>query len=101
MDRRLVPVTRRQLIATTVAIKVPEITGIFWVIKILTTGAGEAASDYVAARNLVLAAGIGLIGFVASLGLQLRTGRYVPWIYWLAMSSVAGEIATVSRVPED
>ena len=27
--------------------KVPEITTLFWIIKILTTGMGEAASDYI------------------------------------------------------
>jgi uncharacterized membrane-anchored protein len=51
------------------AVKVPEITAAFWVIKVLTTGAGEAASDYLAAVSLVLAAGVGLVGFAAALGL--------------------------------
>ena len=37
------------------AAKVPEITALFWVIKILTTGTGEAASDWFASVNLVLA----------------------------------------------
>jgi uncharacterized membrane-anchored protein len=71
------------------AIKVPEIIAAFWVIKVLSTGAGEAASDYLASVSLVLAAGIGLLGFAAALGLQLGAPRYVPWIYWSAVSAVA------------
>ena len=71
------------------AVKVPEITLVFWVIKVLTTGTGEAASDYLASVDLVLAAGLGFAGFVVAMALQLRADRYVPWIYWLAVSSVA------------
>jgi uncharacterized membrane-anchored protein len=70
-------------------VKVPEITLAFWVAKILTTGAGEAASDWLAAISLVLAAGVGLLGFGAALAAQLRARAYVPWIYWTAVSSVA------------
>jgi uncharacterized membrane-anchored protein len=71
------------------AVKVPEITAAFWLIKVLTTGAGEAASDYLASVSLVLAAGIGFLGLAAALALQLRAPRYVPWIYWSAVSAVA------------
>jgi uncharacterized membrane-anchored protein len=71
------------------AVKVPEITLVFWVVKVLTTGGGEAASDYLASVSLVLAAAVGLLGFVAALALQLRARRYVPWIYWSAVSGVA------------
>ena len=34
-----------------VAAKVPEITVLFWVIKILTTGMGEATSDWLGAST--------------------------------------------------
>jgi uncharacterized membrane-anchored protein len=81
--------TTRRYSTLRAAVKVPEITAVFWVIKVLTTGAGEAASDYLASVSLVLAAGIGLLGFAAALGLQLRAPRYVPWIYWSAVSAVA------------
>jgi uncharacterized membrane-anchored protein len=71
------------------AVKVPQITLLFWVVKVLTTGTGEAASDYLAGRNLKVAAGLGLLGLVVGLVLQLRLSRYVPWAYWLAVSMVA------------
>ncbi|MDQ1681483.1 MAG: hypothetical protein QOH99_24, partial [Frankiaceae bacterium] len=79
------PVSRRQPLLA----KVPEVTAIFWLIKVLTTGMGEAASDDLAKRNLVLAAGVGLVGFLVSLWLQFRTDRYVAPVYWFAVSMVA------------
>ena len=78
-----------RLVPVPAAVKVPEITALFWVIKVLTTGTGEAASDYLAAGSLVVAAGLGLLGLVIGLALQLRVRRYVPWIYWLSVSMVA------------
>lgn len=40
--------------------KVPEVTVYFWIIKVLTTGMGEVASDYLA-QNLrpLIAVGLG------------------------------------------
>ena len=83
------PAATRRRTVVAAAVKVPEITAAFWVIKVLTTGAGEAASDYLASVSLVLAAGIGFLGFAGALALQLRTARYRPWIYWSAVSAVA------------
>ena len=37
------------------AAKVPEITALFWVIKILTTGMGEAMSDFLGQTSVPLA----------------------------------------------
>src|ERR1700712_230339 len=71
------------------AAKVPAIIGLFWVVKLLTTGMGEAASDYLAGHNLVLAGGLGLLGLMVALWLQFRTDRYVAGVYWLAVSMVA------------
>jgi uncharacterized membrane-anchored protein len=76
--------------------KVPEITAWFWVIKVLTTGMGETASDWLA-HNLAptVAVGLGLIGLIAALAVQFTARRYVAWIYWLAvvMVSVFGTMA--------
>ncbi|ABW10987.1 protein of unknown function DUF347 [Parafrankia sp. EAN1pec] len=71
------------------AAKVPEITAMFWVVKILTTGMGEAAADFLAHISLVLAAGIGVVGFVAGLALQFRASRYTAPVYWFAVMMVA------------
>jgi len=72
-----------------VAAKVPEVTALFWVIKVLTTGMGEAASDALGQASLVLAAVVGLGGFALGLRLQLRTRRYVAPVYWFAVAMVA------------
>jgi len=71
------------------AAKVPAITAIFWVVKTLTTGMGEALSDYLAGTNIVLAVLVGVLGLAGALWLQLRTRRYVAWTYWLTVAMVA------------
>ncbi len=71
------------------ALRVPEITVYFWVIKALSTAMGEATSDYlVHTLQPVPAVGLGFIGFVAALVLQFSMGRYVAWTYWLAVVGV-------------
>lgn len=76
--------------------KVPEVTVYFWITKVLTTGMGEAASDYLNHRlGSVVAVGLGGVGLAAALALQLAARRYVAWIYWTAvvMVSVFGTMA--------
>ncbi|TWP36382.1 hypothetical protein [Leekyejoonella antrihumi] len=69
--------------------KVPEITVLFWVIKVLTTGMGEAASDYLGGVNLVLAGVVGVLGFAVAMWLQFRVRGYVAPAYWFAVAMVA------------
>ncbi len=70
--------------------KVPEITAIFWVVKVLTTGMGESTSDYLThTLNPAIAVFLGLIALAGALALQFRARRYEPWIYWLAVAMVA------------
>ncbi|CAO5258400.1 COG4705 family protein [Frankia sp. AgKG'84/4] len=71
------------------AAKVPEITGLFWTIKILSTGMGEATADFLAGVNLVLAAAVGLVGFAVAMALQLRAPRYRASVYWFAVVMLA------------
>jgi uncharacterized membrane-anchored protein len=71
------------------ALRVPEITAYFWIIKGLSTAMGESTSDYlVHVMNPVLAVGIGFVGFLAALALQLSVRRYLAWTYWLAVVMV-------------
>jgi uncharacterized membrane-anchored protein len=72
-----------------VAAKVPEITLLFWVIKVLTTGMGEAASDFLGNVNLILAGLVGIFGFIFALWLQFRVRRYIAVVYWFAVAMVA------------
>lgn len=75
--------------ARLVAAKVPEVTLVFWIVKVLTTGMGEAASDYLGELNLVLAGVVGLGGMVLTLRWQLRAERYRPPVYWACVAMVA------------
>src|SRR5581483_9512613 len=70
--------------------KVPEITAIFWIIKLLSTAMGESASDFLVFQiNPYVAVALGCIGLVVALTLQLLVRRYIPWVYWLAVVMVA------------
>jgi uncharacterized membrane-anchored protein len=79
------------LIRKPLSLKVPaRIAAMFWVIKLLTTAFGESTSDYLVHNvNPYLAVVGGFIVFVIAMALQLRTDRYVPWVYWLAVAMVA------------
>jgi len=72
--------------------KVPEVTAIFWVIKILSTTVGETGADYLAVHvglgaSLTAICMTGLLA--AALLLQLGRRTYVPWIYWLTVVLVS------------
>jgi len=79
------------LIRTPQALKVPaRIAALFWAIKLLTTAFGESTSDYLVHNvNPYLAVLGGFAVFVVAMALQLRTDRYIPWVYWLAVAMVA------------
>lgn len=71
------------------ALRVPEITVYFWVIKALSTAMGEATSDYsVHAIDPVIAVVLGFLGFLVALSLQFWVRRYIAWTYWLAVVGV-------------
>ena len=72
--------------------KVPEVTLLFWVIKILATTVGETAADFLifnlhmGLTNTSILVGVLLAG---ALVIQFMKKRYVPWIYWLAVVSLS------------
>lgn len=75
--------------------KVPEVTLGFWLVKILSTTVGETGADYLAVN---VGWGAGLTGLATlllltiALGLQFKSDRYMPWIYWatVLLISVVG-----------
>ncbi len=72
--------------------KVPEVTLIFWIIKIMSTTVGETGADYLAVHMGLgtTVTGIIMVCFlVGALTVQLRARRYVPWIYWLTVVLVS------------
>lgn len=79
--------------------KVPEVTLVFWLIKMMSTTVGETAADYL---NMDL--GFGLLNtswvvgglLLVTLVFQLRETRYQPVIYWLTVVfiSIFGTLVT-------
>jgi uncharacterized membrane-anchored protein len=72
-----------------VAAKVPEITFLFWIIKLLTTAGGEATSDYLALRGNLVAGAVEVTIFVIAAIIQFSVRRYVAVAYWLLALAIA------------
>jgi uncharacterized membrane-anchored protein len=79
--------------------KVPEVTAIFWIIKVLATTVGETFADFL---NVNLNLGLTITSVVMAallvvvLFFQFRAQRYLPSVYWLAvvLISVVGTLIT-------
>ncbi len=72
--------------------KVPEITILFWVVKILSTTVGETAADFLNSNvGLGLSATTALMALLlaAALVVQLSARRYIPSAYWLVVVLVS------------
>lgn len=79
--------------------KVPQITLIFWLIKMMSTTVGETAADYLNFHyklGLPLTSLIMAVLFFIALAIQLKADRYLPWKYWLTVVfvSVLGTLIT-------
>lgn len=79
--------------------KVPEVTALFWIIKILSTTIGETAADFLNVNlNLGLTITSVIMGvlFFIVLAIQFKTKKYTPIVYWLtvALISVFGTLVT-------
>ncbi len=65
--------------------KVPEITLLFWVVKIAATTLGETGGDAVSmSMNLgyLVATGIFALIFLLAVGAQIAAKRFHPYLYW-------------------
>ncbi len=65
--------------------KVPEVTLLFWVIKIAATTLGETGGDAVSmSMNLgyLIATAIFAVIFIAAVGTQIFAKKFHPYIYW-------------------
>jgi len=68
--------------------KVPGITTWFWIVKVLSTTVGETGADFLAVRvglGARITATVMICLLAAALWLQLRSSRYIPWVYWLVV----------------
>ncbi len=79
--------------------RVPEVTGSFWIIKVLATTVGETLADYLSVN---LKFGLSVTSYVMSAVLliallnQFRLKRYVPVSYWIVvvLMSITGTLIT-------
>ncbi len=83
--------------------KVPQVTLIFWIIKVLSTTVGETGADLLIFKlrwGLALTSLVMLIPLLVIVVLQLREKRYVPWVYWstVVMISIVGTLITDNLV---
>ena len=70
--------------------KVPQVTAAFWVIKILTTGMGEALADFFDhAFEPILVVAVSAVVLAGSIWLQFSSSRFIAWRYWFAVSMVS------------
>ena len=68
--------------------KVPEVTIIFWIIKILATTLGETGGDTLSmSMNLgyLVSTGIFALLFAAAVILQILTKKFHPLVYWITI----------------
>lgn len=67
------------------ASKVPAVTPLFWVLKILATTLGETAGDTLSMTlqlGYLAATAVFAAVFVAAVAAQIAAQRFHPWIYW-------------------
>ena len=68
--------------------KVPEVTFVFWMLKIAATTLGETGGDAVTmSMNLGYLVGSGIFAgiFLVMVGAQIRASRFHPALYWLTI----------------
>jgi uncharacterized membrane-anchored protein len=68
--------------------KVPEVTLIFWILKILATTLGETGGDAVSmSMNLGYLVGTGIFAviFLVAVGVQISVKKFHPVIYWVTI----------------
>jgi uncharacterized membrane-anchored protein len=68
--------------------KVPEVTLIFWILKILATTLGETGGDAVSmSMNLGYLVGTGIFAviFLVAVGVQISAAKFHPVIYWITI----------------
>ena len=85
--------------------RVPEVTGSFWIVKVLATTVGETAADYLSVNlNLGLSVTSYVMSGVLLIALlnQFRLKQYIPVSYWIVvvLMSITGTLITDRLVDE-
>lgn len=72
------------------AAKVPQVTLLFWIVKIAATTLGETGGDAVSmSMDLGYLAGSGIFAatFILAVALQVRAQAFNPWPYWFTITA--------------
>jgi uncharacterized membrane-anchored protein len=87
-----------RLLGRSMLSKVPEVTALFWIIKLLSTAGGESLADYLAMEAIGMKKALLLTGglLATAVGVQLALRRYVVPVYWTAvvLVGIAGTLIT-------
>lgn len=91
-DQRILPATTLSTFN-----KVPEVTLLFWLVKMMSTTVGETGADLLSGTlgwGLPLTSLVVTLLLIVSLVIQLRSRRYEPGRYWsvVVLISVAGTL---------
>lgn len=83
--------------------RVPEVTLVFWILKILATTVGETAADVLSTTfglGTVVTSYVMAFLLLISLAFQFRAKRYVPAVYWIVVVfiSVVGTLISDNLV---
>src|SRR5215471_16114371 len=93
-----------------VSAKVPQVTLLFWIIKILATTLGETGGDAVTMSWLgettpeargtgyLICTGIFGIIFVVAALVQIKARKFHPFLYWLTASNPAQTFSSRMRI---
>lgn len=79
----------RRIFPEPLGVKVPQITALFWVVKVLTTAGGEATSGFLALGNWTVGGFIEAMFLAVGLVWQFSTRRYNTVPYWFLAYAIA------------
>jgi uncharacterized membrane-anchored protein len=79
--------------------KVPEVTLVFWIIKIAATTLGETGGDAVSMTldlGYAVASAIFIVLFLAAVGIQIKAKAFHPFLYWAVIVATTTAGTTIA-----
>ena len=79
--------------------KVPEVTLVFWIIKIAATTLGETGGDAVSMTldlGYAVASAIFIVLFMAAVGVQIKAKAFHPFLYWAVIVATTTAGTTIA-----
>jgi uncharacterized membrane-anchored protein len=82
-----------------IAVKVPQVIAVFWIIKLLSTSVGESFADYLSETlnfGLVKTTYVMTVVMIAALALHISLRKYQTVLFWVcvALVSITGTLLT-------